>query len=74
MKFNRKWVASKRARMERLESFKKDWLLEVNIDPFIDELTEDPLTDDLKHEEGTRHDRGDYLPIMFWLESFPKKM
>lgn len=60
--------------MERLEGFKKDWLLEVNIDPFIDELTEDPLTDDLEHEKEFRHDRGDYLPVKFWLESFPKTM
>lgn len=74
MKFNRKWVALQRAKMERLEGFKKEWLLEVNIDPFIDELTEDPLIDNLKHEKGTRVDRGDYLPTMFWLESFPKKM
>lgn len=57
---------SKKLKMESLKSFQEDYLMEVDIDPFIKELAPDPLIDELNQSEPfVRYDRGDYVDHPF---------
>lgn len=68
-----KWKAGLRHKMEMLEEWRKDYFLEMNIDPLVDELAPDPLVDELKHEfDAHAHHRGDGLPAKEWLKFQPQ--
>ena len=61
-----KYKAMRRAKMEAMPEFLKDYKDEIMFDPVASELAPDPLTDDLKHEESESPFRGDYIETKMW--------
>ena len=59
----RKW---KRAKMERLPEFIKDYRLEVVIDPIIDEIEGENFMSEIPIKEYLPYSRGDCMPDDEW--------
>lgn len=63
-----KWRGMRRAKMESLPEFIREYRLEIAIDPIVDELSvPDEVVETLEHcRDPNAHFRGDYMEIHLW--------